>query len=106
MFNKGESGNPLGRPKGSKNKLTKAIELCEELGLRPMEEAIRGIQKLDEGPEKIALWLKVSDFVYAKPRDKQEIQLEASTGLVIIRTELPKPIEPRTIVPIEGLLDK
>ena len=92
-------GNP-GRPKGSKNKLTKAIELCEELGLRPMEEAIRGIQKLDEGPEKIALWLKVSDFVYAKPRDKQEIEMSGLESLVIVRRE--KPID---ITPIVEKLD-
>jgi len=93
MFKQGESGNPAGRPKGSKNKLTKAVELCEELGLRPMEEAIKGVQALDEGPEKIALWLKVCDFVYAKPRDKQEIEMSGLESLVIIRKEKIDPKE-------------
>lgn len=87
MFNKGQSGNPAGRPKGAKNKLTTAIELCEQLGLNPLKEALIGIQKLDEGPEKIKLLFDACKYIYAIPKEKLEVDLNGIGGLVIIRTE-------------------
>jgi hypothetical protein len=87
MFNKGQSGNPKGRPVGAKNKLSKAIEICEQLGLNPLKQALEGIQKLDDGPEKIKLLFDACKFIYAIPKEKLDIDLTGIGDLVIIRSK-------------------
>jgi hypothetical protein len=86
-----EKGNTLGtgRPKGSKNKMTKAVEMCEELELNPIAEAIKELKEVDDHEKRAMLWLKVADFVFAKPKDKQEIEIGGLEQLVIVRKEKP-----------------
>ena len=88
-----EKGNNLskGRPKGAKNKLTKAAELFESLGLSPLAEAIKCIAKVDDEDKKAKLYLELASFAYAKPKDKQEVELTGLDQLVIVRA--PKPLD-------------
>lgn len=85
-----EKGNKLGgRKVGSKNKLTKATELFESLGMSPLVEACKELAKLTDPKERFDCFMELASYAHAKPKDKQEIEMSGTEGLVIIRTEKP-----------------
>ena len=98
MFKKGEVANPSGRPIGSKSKLKKAAELFESLGMSPLEEACKELAKITDPEIRFKCYVELASYAYAKPRDKQEIEMTGLDQLVIIRSEKSKPIDVTPIV--------
>ena len=84
-----EKGNEFskGRPKGAKNKLTKATELFESLGMSPLAEACKELAKLTDPKERFDCFMELASYAYAKPRDKQELEVSGLDQLVIIRAK-------------------
>ena len=86
-FVKGESGNPAGRPIGSKNKWQKAHEVFQAAGMEPLADACKELSKLTDPKERFDCLMELASYAYAKPRDKQEIEMTGLDQLVIIRKE-------------------
>ena len=79
-FKPGQSGNPNGRPKGSRNRSTIVKELLEALhasGLPNVEVATAAIVKKALDGDVVA-WEKLMDSGYGKVKDVQ--QLEGADG--------------------------
>jgi hypothetical protein len=76
MFEKGQSGNPAGRPAGSLNKTTsKAKKVFEELFFENIDQLREDLQSLTPDKRVQAL-LKVAEFIVPKPSPAMEISLE------------------------------
>jgi hypothetical protein len=82
-----------GRPVGSKNKLKKAAEIFEALGISPLEEAAKELNKITDPEVRFKCFVELASYAHAKPRDKQEIEMTGLDQLVIIRSEKPKIID-------------
>lgn len=74
MFEKGQSGNPSGRTKGSQNKTTKAIkEFIMQLLCDNMEQITEDLKSLDP---KERLQIIVGLLPYVLPKTKVEVRNE------------------------------
>lgn len=79
-------GNKLGgRKVGSKNKLKKAQELFESLGMSPLEEAVKELNKLTDPKDRFDCFMELVRYVHPVPKDKQEIEMTGLDQLVIVR---------------------
>ena len=65
-FTKGTSGNPHGREKGSQNKATAAVKERVEAVLAELDTTILTDVGWLNATERIALWLKLQEFVRPK----------------------------------------
>ena len=65
-FTKGRSGNPHGREKGSQNKATAAVKERVEAVLAELDTTILTDVGWLNATERIALWLKLQEFVRPK----------------------------------------
>jgi hypothetical protein len=90
LFQPGQSGNPAGRKKGSKNKndyKKQVWEVCEAVGIDPFEVlaliAAGKLEKIDGTPEKITAYLRkeaASELCqYLKPKLKA-IEISSDDG--------------------------
>jgi hypothetical protein len=92
-----ERGNKAGgRRKGSKNKLKKAITICEELNFSPFHALITAWGKLPPGPTKVKLLIEITKLVYpsAKEEPKADSPKESVENAKQLLEELKKFDEP------------
>ena len=79
-FEKGESGNPDGRPKGAKNKVTQQQKRDVEFVLGILEEDLEyNIQQLG-AKEKIRLWESLQEYIRPK-QSRSEVKQEVTYRL-------------------------
>jgi len=70
-FKKGESGNPNGRPKGSKDKATAAIRQKIEIFLNQKIEEIEQIWQELEAKDKLTFLSKLLEYTVPKLRSQE-----------------------------------
>ena len=100
MFNKGESGNPAGRPKGSKNKLKRLVAELEAIGFNPAAELINQYRLLPDGEAKLRVLNDLMKYIYPTPKEEKiaaespEESVERVQDLQKQLEEMCKPITP------------
>ena len=88
MFKKGNQESVgKGRPIGSKNRLSKAIEIFESLGMSPLTEACKELAKITDPETRFNCYMELASYAHAKPREPLNVDMEGIESLVIIRKE-------------------
>ena len=80
MFEKGQSGNPAGRPKGSVNKNTKELrELITNFLLENFEEMQQGFQQMPPA-KKVKVYTDLLKLALPRPKYSDELMLDKLTN--------------------------
>jgi hypothetical protein len=72
-FKKGESGNPAGKPKGAKNKVT--LEVKEKLAQfmeTSFDEFVSSFNRIKRDDVKAKIYLEAAKLVLPRPKDEDE----------------------------------
>ena len=96
-FKKGASGNPHGREKGSQNKATAAVKERVEAVLAELDTTILTDVSWLSVTERIALWLKLQEFVRLKLQ-RVAVAAEPEPGATpgVVRIEVVGTVRPPT----------
>ena len=96
-FKKGTSGNPHGREKGSMNKTTAAVKERVEAVLAELDTTILTDVGWLSVTERIALWLKLQEFVRLKLQ-RVAVAAEPEPGATpgVVRIEVVGTVRPPT----------
>ena len=96
-FTKGQSGNPHGREKGSQNKATAAAKERVEAVLAELDVTILTDIGWLNATERIALWLKLQEFVRPKLQ-RVAVVSEPEPGAVpgVVQIEVVGTVRPPT----------
>lgn len=84
IFKKGESGNPLGRPKGAKDKTTQRLYDVFAKLLEDNEEGLSDDIKSLDAKDRVNVIIKLAD--YFVPKATTNINMETNTPLTIEAT--------------------
>lgn len=79
---------PLGR------RSIEAFEIVNETGLNPLKEAISAALKIEEPSARCQAWIKVAEFVYAKPKQAMEVSGSLTLGQLLTKS-WDEPITPQ-----------
>lgn len=72
-FQKGKSGNPGGRKKGSKNKATKTLrERVSQLLDNNFEQVVEDMKSLD-AKQRVDTWVKLLEYVMPKLQRSEQV---------------------------------
>ena len=97
-FEKGKSGNPHGRQKGSLNHATAAVKERVEAVLAELDTTILTDVGWLNATERVALWLKLQEFVRPKlQRVAVATEPEPGTAPGVVRVVVSGPTRPPTI---------
>lgn len=99
LFQKGKSGNPKGKPKGTRNRATVLRELLDLVvdGKHPVsgdnikltQEQLMGIKIIQEAIEKgnVQAFNAVMDSVYGKPKSDDNLNVTGNSVSVVIKKD-------------------
>ena len=96
-FTKGQSGNPHGREKGSQNKATAVVKERVEAVLAELDITILTDMGWLNATERIALWLKLQDYVRPKLQ-RIAVAAESESGATpgVVQIEIVGTVRPPT----------
>jgi len=108
QFEKGKSGNPTGRPKGSKNKITLLKQMLEvqlrEAAQDRMPEILNKAMDLallgDRTMLKLLLELHMSKGYASEEKASEKVEINIST------TKIDAPVKPQAEAVAEAILEK
>lgn len=69
-----------------------AFEIIEQSGHNPLKEAINAALEIEEASARCHAWIKVAEFVYAKPKQSLEVSGNLTLEQLLGHWDQPKQI--------------